>query len=342
MYKRQLAEISYRILHSQNTSQELACAKELSVFYAGFINKPGFIQPSRDNETLVSGGVALSSFEASICIDDYLRTARFIKGVYQAIKELSKRFPDQKIHILYAGCGPYATLLLPILPLFAKDALDIILLDINHASLQSVQQLLEILELEDYSVKMVQGDATIYKVSKSWPLHLLISETMFQALIREPQVSVTTNLAQQLVQDGILIPEEISLELVYTFFGKEPYMHAEGDQRRGMNTMQYPGHYKVDALFSINKELSFLNKIHNSLRQFETQAYQVPDTFGEHPDICIFTRIKIFKGLYLDSAESYITNPYCVTALSNLPAHSQFTLVYHFKDIPGWTYQVKE
>ncbi len=342
MCRRQLAEISQRIVYSRGALQELSCAKDLSVFFTDLADKPGFIQPNRDNETNVPGGVALSSFEASICVDDYLRTARFIKGVYLAIIELSKRFPDQKIHILYAGCGPYATLLLPILPLFTKDKLDIILLDINHASLQSVRQLLKILELEDYSIDTVQDDATTYKVPVSWPLHLVITETMFRALIREPQVSITANLVPQLVQHGLLIPEEIYIDLVYTFFGKEPYMHSEGDQRQGLNTSQYPGHYQVDRLFSINKELSFLNQVHGNLRQFESNVYQLPKDFEEHPDACIFTRIKVFENLYLDSAESYITNPYCITALSNLSAYRQFTLVYDFKNIPGWTYKAKK
>ena len=224
MYKKQLLNISHGIINSNCVEEELIHAKLLSDFFVNLIynNKESLQQ--KTTETLIPGGIALSSADAAICLNDQLRTSRFIKGTYIAIKELLHRFPNQKINILYAGCGPYAPLLLPLLPFFNKEDIRVTLLDINAASIQSVKELMSILDLRDYIHDIIQTDAVKYKQPELHPLHLVITETMFHALIREPQVAITANLAPQITKNGILIPEEIKLDLVYTFFGKELYL----------------------------------------------------------------------------------------------------------------------
>lgn len=333
--KDQLAAITKSILESTGIPGEIESARHLSAFYARFF--PGSEAHSlsqKTNEVLLKGGIALSSYDAAICMDEYIRTARFIKGVYQAICELKIRFPDQRLHILYAGCGPYATLLLPVLPLFEPEDLDVVLLDINTPSLQSVAALLPRIGLDTYSIELLQGDAIHYQSPEARPLHLIISETMFHALIREPQVSITGNLAAQLQKGGILIPEEINLSLVYTFFTEEPYLKANMEFAEAA---PYKHRLHKGLLFSINKELDFYRN-NNSPGIFESDLYELPENFEERPDLCIYTQLRIFGGITLEAAESSITNPYCVNSFYNLQNHTHVKLVYNFKDIPNWTY----
>ena len=63
----------------------------------------------------VQGGVALSPRHAKECLYDYIRTARFIKGVYKAINSAKEKFVDEVLEVVYAGCGPLATLIIPLL-----------------------------------------------------------------------------------------------------------------------------------------------------------------------------------------------------------------------------------
>lgn len=334
-YKAQLAELTASLLRSEGCEQEIDAAKGLSAFYARFM--PVAVSAShpyqRQNEVQLKGGFALSSFDAAICIDEYIRTARFLKGVHMAICEVLDRFEGRKINILYAGCGPYATLILPLLPLFGPDQLDLLLLDINDDSLKSVSNLLTDIGLGGYTVNLLKGNAIQYQTPASRPLHLVVSETMFRALIREPQVAITENLAPQLVDGGLLIPQQIHVDMGFSFFGKEPFLQTGSDRAAGCN---YPQRLVVDRLFSINKELFFFkgNKLPGV---FESGSYEVPADFGAHPDLCLFTSLQIFRDVMLHSAESSITNPHCITSLYSL-SQPAFKLVYDFRDIPAWTF----
>ena len=298
----------------------------------------------KDNEVITSGGIALSSFDAALCLDDYIRTTRFLKGVYAAIQDLFQQFPEQKIHVLYAGCGPYATLMLPLLPLFQPEQLEVILLDINEESISSVKLLIDAMGLEDYPLTVMQADAIQYQKPSSWTLHLLVTETMFHALIREPQVSITTNLAAQLEPDGILIPEAIHIDLAYSFFGNEPYLKSEAIAFESLSikgSLIYPHRYAVERLFTINKEREFLTLVDKSTQTVTSKYFDLPKEYSAFPDICLLTRINIYKNQMLDSAESYITNPYCVASIPNFMDDRTYRLVYHLDHVPKWILELK-
>jgi hypothetical protein len=150
-------------------------------------------------------------------------------------------------------------------------------------------------------------------------------------------VSITQNLAPQLQQGGILIPEEINLDLVYTFHGEEPYLKSTDPYPTGL-----PYEHRVHAgnLFSITKELDFYRTNH-SPGIFESGLYELPSDFSATPDLCIHTHLRIFGEVILHSAESSITNPYCVASLYNLQEYTHVGLIYDFNDLPQWTYKAK-
>lgn len=342
-HKKQLKSISEKILASANVEEEIISAALLSVFFSSFHSAENELSSSKEKrETLLPGGIALSSSDAALCVDDYIRTARFIKGTYFAIKELLQKFPDQKINILYAGCGPYATILLPIVPLLNKNDISITLLDINEYSIQSVTSLITELDITGYDMEVIQDNAITYKQPLSKPLHLVVTETMFHALTREPQAAVTANLAPQIITDGILIPEEIKLSMAYSFFAKEPFLQSNKDTFTPSGNEPPAGYAyrsKSDTLFSMNKHDNFSDQVSHHAFKFESPLYEFPIEFSNHPDICIYTNIRIFHHITLGLAESYITNPYCVHSIYNLTDHKSFKLIYHFKDIPKWTYE---
>ena len=64
--------------------------------------------------------------------------------------------------------------------------------------------------MKDYSIKLLNEDATKYQITEDTP-DIIISETMQNALPKEQQVSIFLNLMRQVKFDSIFIPEKIEL-----------------------------------------------------------------------------------------------------------------------------------
>jgi hypothetical protein len=337
MYKEKLAAIALNLLNAKQACEEVEASRLLSGLLENMIGS-GNELPCIETQT--PGGIALSPMGAADCVDDAIRSARFIKGIYLAIRELQRRFPGEKINILYAGCGPYATLLLPLLPLFSDKELAAILLDIDPYSVGAVKAVFKDTGLEKFLLGAFLEDAASYKYPEGQRLHLVISETMFRGLIREPQVAITANLAPQLCPSGILIPEEVRIDLVWTTYVKEPFWKNHTDPEQPLFPPGLaPQRIDSGSLFVIRKSDNFFkaSDTFSSLFQFESSDLKIPENKELYPDLCLFTSLKIFGDIYLRPAESLITNPTCLASVYNLTEKKNVRLRYCFKEMPDWT-----
>lgn len=335
MYNQELKAITESVLNSGTTEGHILAAERLTGFYKKAITS----SLSKDNEILVKGGFALSSFDAAACMEDRIRTTLFIQGVYRAIQKLQDRLPGKSIGILYAGCGPYAPLILPLLTLFETKDVKAILLDINASSIDSVKGLIPLLGLEQYQLEFAHADATTYIKPEDFTIDLLVSETMHYGLTREPQVAILKNLVPQTPDHSIVIPEKIHIDFGYSFFAKEPFFKKDTNNIESLTSIEpYPFRVHVDRLFTISKEL-FYNKKDDST-SFESIFYKLPEDYSNHPDVCVFTEVVIFEELKLTLAESYLTSPYCIVSLVNLNDYSEIQLVYDYSEISLWKYNL--
>lgn len=334
----ELGTITREIISSKGILEHVNAVKKLSRFYNQITADSNYFDLTPDNEKHIAGGQALSTYHAAVCTDDYLRTCYFLKGVYKAIIKLQSDFPSRRIKILYAGCGPFATLLLPLLPLLDKNTVEAIILDINSSSIVSVKKLISILNLDDYSLTMVETDATTYQKPDKWEIDLFVSETMHYGLTAEPQVAITKNFIPQLLPHTIFIPNQIHIDLVYTFFSKEPFIKFNQNPLETTKVQSEPARKHIDRLFSIGKDSTDLLHTH----QIATAFYPVPDDLQSYPDLALFTEIEIYEDLILKTAESVLTNPYCLTSLFHLKAHREFQLIYDFSETPKWAYSFKQ
>src|SRR5688500_14408138 len=64
---------------------------------------------------LLPTGLAIASSDAGICVKDAVRTAMLLRGIEAAIDTLRGRFPNEKLEVVYAGSGPFAALVIPLL-----------------------------------------------------------------------------------------------------------------------------------------------------------------------------------------------------------------------------------
>lgn len=320
--------IVMELLKTSSKEEEVLIAQTLQSVYSnvlGSIVKPNLYLNTQ--ATQINTGIALSSQHALDCLKDPLRTIRFIKGTFFAIHKAIHQFPNEKIELLYAGCGPGAPIIIPLLSLFTPEQISITLIDINETSIYSVSKLVKELNLKDYVKSIILTDATKYRHPENTPLHIVLSETMDKGLTKEPQVAITQNLAPQLITNGILVPEAITIFTAHSFYSKEPYFDIY------KNVLELGPLIKTAnklPLYSITKDIQNKNTF-----EYLSDKIEVPIDFTDTPDICIFAEIVIFGTLKLLKAESLISNPYCVTSLYNLK-QPQYQLKYTINGMPTW------
>lgn len=249
---------------------------------------------NQDKAILLPSGKAISTAAAAHCLLEMKRTAVFLRGINKAIALKLSQATSKPIRILYAGTGPYGTLLTPLLPLYKSAELKVDLLDINQQSLKALYKLLGTLGLSKYIGDTFCTDATTFRVNK--PYDIVISETMLACLKSEPQVAIMQNLIPQLTESCFFIPEEITIDACLTnpkmemdklmYYEKEPPAFER---------------YLLGNVYTLSKQN--LNGI------LSCKTFLIPWIKVSFPVLKLFTSVRVFAGELLTENDSSITLP---------------------------------
>jgi hypothetical protein len=340
-----LTVISNSILDESSSSRQLRDALDKFALLCGDVSniRP---DPSFDawaDDSLLEDGVAINPQAAAHCVVDYQRSVIYIRGVYAAINAVKTRFPHTVIDILYAGCGPFATLLLPVLGKFTPGTLNITLLDIHQRSLDSVEQLLAYFDLSDHRVQTVRGDAASYQHPGN--LHLVIAETMQKALEQEPQFSVTANLAPQLCRSGVFIPQNIEVALCLADLEYEATFLRQS-QQIDLKAMECCGkRHPLATVCILSPELA-AGQRQKAQYNHDTAKLELAPTLVTIPtlqdlaqlDAALFTRIRIFQQYQLLDYESEITLPLKCHDLAPLVGGQRYRVSYQLGNYPRFNF----
>jgi hypothetical protein len=206
-----LARITDELLDREDPERLRVAVGELHGLFAGVTGIGGEREdPADAADALLTCGIALSPSAAARCVLDVVRTSKFLKGAYAALMAVRTRLPGRPLEVLYAGCGPFAALGIPLATRFGPDQVRFTFLDVHARSLDAVRQIVGELGLDAHVRAYVQADATRYV--HSGPLHVVIAETMQRGLTREPQLAITRNLAPQLCPGGVFVPEMVAVD----------------------------------------------------------------------------------------------------------------------------------
>ncbi len=274
-----------------------------------------------DQDIHLPSGKAVSTIKAAHCLKELERTRRFIRGIYQAINHLLDTTPGHTINILYAGCGPYATLLSPLTSQFTAAQINFILLDINPDSLEAAKMLYEDLGLSGYVIDYVCTDATTYKFPDHIRIEMVISETMLNALRKEPQLAIMNNLIPQMHPEAIFIPENITVEAVLTRWEEEYNSFTITDYQ--------PKRISIGVIYCASREFKLPQPAVITVPASET-----------HNRLDLFTEITVFGKEVLTAYNCSLTMPCAVCKLQNQKEDMTITFEYVMSDNPGFTYTI--
>ena len=340
-YPTQLNDIGAVLLAESSSPEQLNDALnrfvQLCAAAGGVQPDPAFDAWAGDS--FLADGVAIAPEAAAHCVRDCRRTVVFIRGVFAALEQARLSFPGETLHILYAGCGPYATLLLPLLSRFDPAELDISLLDIHRRSLDSVDAILEHFDLAHYAARTVCADACTYRHPCS--LHLVISETMQKSLEQEPQFALTAQLAPQLHEGGIFIPGKIAVRLCLAQLDEE--------QEQATNPVDFGNgvphsssdHYNLGSVLTLTPEAA-LPLLQAAVFHQGRRKWELPPAVFGIPELhspagfaaALFTRIQVYGAHWLEDYDAEITLPQRCTDLSPLVAGERWEISYQLGGYP--------
>ncbi|MFD0763348.1 hypothetical protein ACFQZI_00690 [Mucilaginibacter lutimaris] len=297
----------YKVVHELH-----AVYAELSGVSAGNIT---------DDDIMLPSGKAVSTIKAAHCLLEFQRTAVFVRGIYKAILQLKADFPSQIIHVLYAGCGPYATLLTPIAALFGPSEVNFTFLDINQVSLDAVKMMYDRLNIGEYIKACICTDATTYKIPTDTTVHLAVSETMLNALMKEPQVAVMQNIIPQLPPKALFVPAKITISA--------QLLNAK-EEEKGFTTAGYlPQRILLGEVYTISMQ-------HYATPRAAT--FRIPDELNGFKDVFLHTRIQTYADEVLTDYECSLTNPKKIAGAKSMEGR-QLTFNYLSGETPGFTYE---
>ncbi len=285
-----LAEVLQIILHKPESYGEIReGVHRWHAIYQELTGISGF-DLNRFQDSLLPSGKAISAASAAACLMDFQRTAVFLRGIVKAVRHLQQRFPGERIRILYAGTGPYATLLTPLTVLFREDEVVFDMLDIHQESIDAIQALYAGLGITGYLGEMHTGDATRHHVHPE--THAILSETMLRALKNETQVPIMLHLLPQLREGGLFLPEEIRVT------AEMLSQRAENQALEGKSS-ELPGRIFVGELYRIGQRQ----------RVAPAAVEMVIPQAEEHWRLHLMTEIDVFGGESLRAYQSSLTLP---------------------------------
>ena len=113
-----LKEITQILLADESSYSQMrnACLNLLQFFYE--VSVFDETDPVNHKHVQTVAGLAVSPEAAAVCIRDFMRTRIFMRGLKQAVSTKLRANPNRAVTVLYAGTGPFATLLLPLVTIF--------------------------------------------------------------------------------------------------------------------------------------------------------------------------------------------------------------------------------
>jgi len=269
---------------------------------------------------LLPDGKGIGPYWAAMCVNDMVRTKSFVRGLYLAIKEAQRTFPDACVHVLYAGTGPFATLALPMTSLFTPDQVQFTFLEANPITFEMLQKTIEAFGIQPFIKDTVLADATTYRPAET--VHILLTETMQRALDKEPQVAITQQLVPYLHPDGFLVPESIEI--------KAGLLNTADEKIRLADFVHPPEYYirYLDTIFELTRHSA--NSYANEFPIVEIDISRIEA--GEHHELNLFTRIRVFGPEIITPWQSGLSLPKKIAQL-DFEKHPLYKISFQY--LPG-------
>jgi len=265
------------------------------------------IEAGRDiasGETRTDNGLAISPTMAALCLREPVRTAAFIRGAAQAIRDKCS-VTDRPLRVLYAGCGPYAPLVIPLMSLFPSRMAQYTLLDLHARSLESSRAIVHALGFSGHVSGYVHEDACSYSIPDHQKPDIIISETMNACLDKEPLVAIACRLLDQ-APDAVILPSRVGIDACLMDVSKE-FRLLESDH---VGELPKPRRDRVflGRVFELNAE-NARSWASMNVDRLPANRIFIPSPLEERYQAMLLTRVQVYGKIELRDYDSSISCP---------------------------------
>jgi hypothetical protein len=281
------------ILLDQNASF-LQIRDACESLYNFFVTLSSFETPLDNSFMPTRYGRALSPYVAALCIRDITRTRQTLRGVCRAIRD---KLDQQRkpVKILYAGSGPFATLVFPLTSIFSPEEIQLQLLEIHPASVAVLHKVIKQLGIDDYIYNVETIDATSFEVPREFQPDMVVSETMNAALQWEPQVGIMAHLISQVPKETVMIPERITVDACLS-----TAVQIEGTALKPLGTLL---EFNSETARKINSNPALIPVMNEGI------TINIPEADRKFNLLILLTLIKVYKDIEIGYNESGLTVP---------------------------------
>lgn len=268
-------------------------------------------------------GKALSSLEAARCLLDHRRTSVLLRAVDDAIRARLQQ-QAHPVCLLYAGCGPFAALVLPLLARYPAERLRVSLLDVHAQSLRCTEALCEAAGVADRLLPSLCGDGAQLRLPRDLRVDLLLAELMQRALAHEPQLAVLANLLPQCAPDVALVPARIRVSAALADIAREFEPDAER-LRIALGELMELSQRGLPEL---------VTRLANG--RIDCPDVVIPRAIPQGQSLILRTRIEASEVDVLEDYDSGLSYPLVLHALGALRGGERFTCRYRLGSDPGF------
>ncbi|MGF1751853.1 hypothetical protein [Vibrio cionasavignyae] len=281
--------------------------------------KAAISQQSLTHEYLSPTGYVMSPLNCRTTIKDIYRLHRFIRGIDKAIQARLKS--DTVIRVLYPACGPFAPLVLPLIQYYQSNNLateqqiQITLVDVQPGAIQAVTQLISDLSIQGFIENIVEADATLYEPEQTFDL--LILEAMQHGFTKEGQLSIAKHLIQFLSVDGVLIPQQVSVQAMMVHGENEfnqQWKESAFSHSTNLDREVVQDRVELGEIFQISKSsLLALEEVMlpSQIKMVRANCISLPTGIEDMKDriLAIYATLKVYSDEFISEYDSGITHP---------------------------------
>lgn len=282
-----------------------------------------------------STGLCLTPINAANCMLGYRRTLAYWRALLLALESFSS---EQPITLVYPGCGPLATLVLPILFSVYPHKVNITFIDYHQSALDHLQRQILTMDNAQIECRFICADATQWLPDSD--IDILILECMLKGLDDEGHVSIVNHFAPFLTPDASLIPEEIEVKAMWIDMSAEAaYCQAQHDGGKLPKAEQLK-QYRVPICDVFKLERDTYQKVDdNQIPCVDLVWVNQP---GSNYHFSLTMRLKLLNNIWLEEYADGITMPFFPELIKNSDNEifSNLSGYYQLGGKPGFVFNV--